>query len=147
MPSNHPRSLILLERGQYGGTRNILDFYTLFTDRDHCFSIHFWCVPRAPYNAELHRGPRSPSTSVHHLAFFVLTTFSCYYYNSQTLSGTKKIIPQRCQRIRRSPNAGSIEQHRLHRVSVGGTFRTAALLRNNFSKFVPVTQKSSKDTP
>ena len=87
---------------------------------------------------------RSPSTSVHHLAFFVLTTFTGYYYNCQTLSGTKKIIPQRCQRIRRSPNAGSIEQHRLHRVSVGGTYPTAAPLRNNFSKVVPDTEKSQK---
>ena len=26
MPSEHPRSLILLERGQYGGTRNIIAF-------------------------------------------------------------------------------------------------------------------------
>ena len=98
-------------------------------------------APPAPYNAERSakasaRG-RSPSTSVHHLAFFVLTTFTGYYYNCQTLSGTKKIIPQRCQRIRRSPNAGSIEQHRLHRVSVGGTYPTAAPLRNNFSKVVP----------
>ena len=51
----------LVERGKYEGTLNIANFRILFTDREHSFPIQIWCVaPRAPYNAERHRGNHDP---------------------------------------------------------------------------------------
>ena len=61
------------------------------------------------------RGREAPSREKTQLGqachfYFSHTTFSCYYYNSQTLS-LIKIIPQRGERGQRIPNAGSKEQH------------------------------------